>query len=72
MSKRRKFGSYLMPNEIGCYNCVRWRRHGARCKVCVGFSEFKNINTLNAELKEKGLDHLCVNTIEDLRRRDGF
>ena len=72
MGKHRKFGSYRMPNEVGCYNCVRWRNHPSRCKDCIGFSEFKNIDTLNAELKEKGLNHLYVNTIEDLRRRDGF
>lgn len=60
----------LKPNEVGCYNCTRWRTGSLRCDLCIGFSQFKNIDTLNKELKEKGLDYLCVSSIEDLRKRD--
>ena len=59
----------LKPNEVGCYNCTRWRTGSKRCDSCVKFSEFKNIDTLNAELKEKGLDYLCVSSIERLRNK---
>ena len=45
---------HLKPNEVGCYNCTRWRTGSKRCDFCVKFSQFKNIDTLNAELKEKG------------------
>ena len=60
----------LKPSKVGCYNCTRWRTNSKRCDLCVGFSQFKNIDTLNEELKEKGLDYLCVSSIEDLRRRE--
>ena len=61
---------YLKSSEIGCYNCTRWKTGSERCNnFCVKFSEFKNIDTLNSELKEKGLDYLCVSTIEELRKR---
>lgn len=61
--------NYLQPNEVGCYNCTRWRTGSKLCDCCVGFSQFKNIDTLNKELKEKGLDYLCVSTIEQLRKQ---
>ena len=59
----------ISPNEIGCYNCTRWRTGSKKCDLCVRFSQFKNIDMLNKELRDKGLDHLCVSSIEDLRRR---
>ena len=37
--------------------------------MCVGFSEFKNVDTLNKELSEKGLDYLFISSIEDLRKK---
>ena len=58
----------LKPDVIGCYNCTRWRTGSERCDCCVRFSEFKNIDTLNSELKEKGLGHLCVKDIKHLRK----
>lgn len=58
----------IEPYEIGCYNCTRWRTNSLRCDKCIGFSEFKNIDTLNKELREKGLEYLCVSNIEELRR----
>lgn len=64
-----KVNKYLSPNEIGCYNCTRWRTGSERCTRCIKFSEFKNIDTLNSELKEKGLDYLCVSSIEQVRRK---
>lgn len=69
MSKlqKKQFNTYLKPNEVGCYNCTRWRTGSERCNCCVKFSQFKNIDTLNAELREKGLDYLCVSSIEQLR-----
>ena len=66
MLKARK---HLQPNEIGCYNCTRWRTGSKRCDCCINFSEFKNIVTLNSELEEKGLNHLCVLNIEELREK---
>lgn len=60
---------HIKIDEVGCYNCTRWRTGSKRCEICVGFSQFKNIDTLNAELKEKGLDYLCVSSIEELRKR---
>lgn len=70
--QNKQWNDYLKPNEIGCYNCTRWRTGSIRCDYCVKFSEFKNIDTLNAELKKKGLDYLCVSSIEQLRRRKGY
>lgn len=64
-----KTTKHLQSNEIGCYNCTRWRTGSNRCDCCVGFSEFKNIESLNKELKEKGLDYLCVSSIEQLRKQ---
>lgn len=64
-----KSTDHIKPDEIGCYNCTRWRTGSKRCDICVGFSQFKNIGTLNTELKEKGLDYLCVSSIEELRKR---
>lgn len=64
-----KSSDHIKPNEIGCYNCTRWRTVNGRCDLCIKFSQFKNIDTLNAELKRKGLDYLCVTSIEELRRR---
>lgn len=64
-----KSNEYLKPNEIGCYNCTRWRTRSKRCDSCNKFSEFKSIDTLNKELKEKGLDYLCISNIEELRRK---
>lgn len=61
--------NYLTPNVIGCYNCTRWRTGSLVCKNCVKFSNFKSIDTLNAELKEKGLDYLRVSSIEQLRSK---
>lgn len=49
----------LKPDEIGCYNCTRWRKGSLRCDICYGFSEFKNAETVNEELREKGIDYLC-------------
>ena len=66
---RMKSADHIKPNEVGCYNCTRWRTGSKRCDICVGFSQFKNIGTLNIELKEKGLDYLCVSSIEELRKR---
>ena len=60
---------HIKIDEVGCYNCTRWRTGSKRCESCVGFSQFKNIDTLNAELKEKGLNYLCVSSIEELRKR---
>lgn len=64
-----KLRKHLKPNEIGCYNCTRWRTGSKRCDCCINFSEFKNIDTLNWELRERGLNHLCVQSIEDLRKQ---
>lgn len=60
---------HLKPDEVGCYNCTRWRTGSKRCEMCIKFSEFKNIDTLNTELKAKGLDYLCVSSIEQLRKQ---
>lgn len=57
----------LKPDEVGCYNCTRWRTGSKRCDRCIAFSEFKDIETLNAELKEKGLNYLCASSIEQVR-----
>lgn len=70
ISDLKKIEKKLKPSEVGCYNCTRWRARSFRCDKCVGFSEFKNIDTLNTELKEKGLDYLCAPSIEDLRRKN--
>ena len=59
----------LNPNKVGCFNFTIWITNSKRCDLCVGFSQFKNIDTLNEELKDKGLDYLCVSSIEDLRRK---
>lgn len=59
----------IKPDEVGCYNCTRWRTGSKLCDNCVGFSQFKNIDTLNMELREKGLDYLCVSSIEELRKQ---
>ena len=63
--------NHIAENEIGCYNCTRWRTSSILCKSCQAFSNFKNIDTLNKELQEKRLDYLCVSSIEDLRKREG-
>ena len=60
---------HLDPDEVGCYNCTRWRTGSYRCDVCFRFSEFKNIDALNSELRVKGLAYLCVNSIEELRSK---
>lgn len=65
-----KTTDHIKSNEVGCYNCTRWRTNSKICDNCVGFSQFKNIETLNTELKEKGLNYLCVSSIEDLRKRN--
>ena len=62
----------IKPNEIGCYNCTRWRTGSDKCNNCIGFSEFKNIDMLNKELKKKGLDYLCVSSIEELRKEKQY
>ena len=64
-----KSTDHIKTDEVGCYNCTRWRTGSKRCDICVSFSQFKNIGTLNIELKEKGLDYLCVSSIEELRKR---
>lgn len=64
-----KAREHLKQDEVGCYNCTRWRTGSKLCDCCVQFSQFKNIETLNAELKEKGLDYLCVSSIEQLRHK---
>lgn len=66
-TKERK----LKPNQVGCINCTRRREANSCCDRCVKFSEFKNIETLNKELKEKGLDYLCVSSIEELTKNGG-
>ena len=48
--KEVDYMEHLKPNEVGCYNCTRWRTGSKRCDCCVKFSEFKNIDTLNADL----------------------
>ena len=60
---------HIKPNEVGCYNCTRWRTKSYRCDSCTKFSQFQNIDTLNTLLKEKGLDYLCMSSIEQLRQR---
>lgn len=50
----------LNPNEVGCVNCTRWGAGSLRCDLCYGFSEFKSKEMVNEELREKGLDYLCV------------
>lgn len=57
------------PDEVCCYNCVRTKTAKYPCNICAGFSCFKNIEKLNAELKEKGIDYLCVSSIEELRKQ---
>lgn len=59
----------LKPDEVGCYNCVRWRTGSESCPICSGFSQFKSVESLNAELKFKGLEYLCCKSIEDFRSR---
>lgn len=64
-----KSTDHIKPDEVGCYNCTRWRTGSNLCDKCVGFSQFKNIDTLNMELREKGLDYLCVSSIKELRKQ---
>lgn len=59
----------LKPEEIGCYNCVRLREVNDCRNSCIAFSKFKNIEMLNKELMEKGLDYLCTTSIEEFRRK---
>ena len=60
---------YIDPDVVGCYNCTRWRTGSLRCDICVGFSQFKNIDMLNAELRDMGRGYLCVDSIEELRSK---
>ena len=47
---KMKSTDHIKPNEVGCYNCTRWRTGSKRCNTCVNFSQFKNIDTLNTSL----------------------
>ncbi len=69
--KLKKKEKRLGKHEVGCINCVRSRQSNSCCDRCIAFSEFKNVEMLNKELKEKGLDYLCVSNIEELTRNGG-
>ncbi len=59
----------LKADEIGCINCIHSRESDGLCVHCRAFSNFKNIEMLNRQIKEKALDYLCVSSVSELRRK---